>query len=572
MGRVFRVSILCALVFLIAACIPPQLKKLVTPDKTKLQDTVSSGLDTTEEAAEERDIGPYGYRVTWIHWDSGFRGTDLRIGDRITGVDDHPYTLDNRKELLAHGSAIGNYAESTYWEKHGGREGKRITLHVWRKGKTFDVTGTLRADRFYYARDDKPALGPGGPPRLVNDGFDSAWMSWYEKFVFEASKILDGGFRRHSVNNRMALEALLAEKPRIDHLLASYPGPFADTAKQDWQTVHDVLLGKERTITEADLEYRRLGEQRAAEIKAAAGTAREAFLAARKKDVIEPFPAVDPIDGDVEKVKGKIVVLPAMTNRDWISEGGHGYLVAGDRQRGYYFVDSRAPAFVRVLLAEYRYKEQVSPTLGNTYALIGRVTGAPSLRYLGDFAVSGLEVEVIGATVGDAMFVDVASGDEKEARFAGQEALTKVGGVKAPGARATPTQVMEAAFAALKIGDQEVWGTLFAPWYFSDYGSGRFAYYPAWNRGAPTDWIRARRVILDTVYDIEIVDEGLVQKLTDGNEFKGAPEIEQVLVEVEHIGKFAEGYRPMTGVEVKRVWTLQRVDGGPWRITDQRGI
>jgi hypothetical protein len=45
-----------------------------------------------------------------------------------------------------------------------------------------------------------------------------------------------------------------------------------------------------------------------------------------------------------------------------------------------------------------------------------------------------------------------------------------------------------------------------------------------------------------------------------------------VLVEVEHIGKFPEGYRPVTGVEVKRVWTLQRIDGGPWRITDQRGI
>jgi hypothetical protein len=79
-------------------------------------------------------------------------------------------------------------------------------------------------------------------------------------------------------------------------------------------------------------------------------------------------------------------------------------------------------------------------------------------------------------------------------------------------------------------------------------------------------------VILDKVYDVEIVDEGLVQQMTTGKEFKGAPIVEQVLVEVEHIGKFAEGYRPFTGVDVRRVWALQRVDGGPWRITERRGI
>jgi hypothetical protein len=572
MVRVMRVSIVCGLAWMFAACIPASLSKLVTPDKTKLSDTIHSGLTTTEEAPEESDVGPFGFRVTWIAWDSGFRGTELRIGDRIVGVDEDQYTRAERKELLSHGIAIGNYAEPQYWEKHGGREGKRITLHVWRKGKTLDVTGTLRADRFYYTRDEKAGLGPGGPPRIGNDGFDSAWSSWYERFVFEGSKVLDGGFRRYSVNNRTALEALLEDKPRIDYLLANYPGPFAEAAKQDWQTIHDVLLGAEHTITDADLEYRTLGDQRAAEITKAAGTAREAFLEARRKEIIEPFPAVDPIEGDIEKVKGKIVVLPKMGNRDWISEGGHGYLVAGDRSRGYYFVDSRAPAMVRVFTAAYRYQELVSPKLDETYALVVRITGDPSLRYLGDFAVTGLDVEVIGATVGDAMFVDVTVVDEKkESRFAGQETLTALG-VKPPGPRATPTQVMEAAFTALKIGDQEVWGKLFAPWYLSIYGWGRVSFWAEWYRDAPDDWVRARRLILDKVYDVEVVDEGLVHKLTDGTEFKGAPVVEEVEVEVEHIGKFAEGYRPFTGVDVKRVWTLQRVDRGPWRIVDRRGI
>ncbi len=564
-----------SLVATAAGCIPSQLSKLMGKeggDMSKRSASIVSGLVTTEESAEERDIGPYGFRVTWIAWDSGFRGTELRIGDRIVGIDAHVYTRGERKELLAHGTAIGNYAESSYWAQRGAADGRMVTLHVWRKGKTFDVTGALRAERFYYADDGRPALAPGGPPRLGNDGFDAAWASWYERFVQDTSRILDGGFRRHGVNNRTALEAIRAQKPRIDHLTAHYPGPFAVTTTADWQLVHDVLLGAERTFTAADLEYRRLGEQRAADVAEAARSGREVFLAAHRQDLIEPFPAVDPIAGNLDRVRGKIIVLPAMTNRNWISEGGHGYLAAGDRQRGYYFVDSRSTPFGRVLLAEHRYREQVSPKLGNTYELIGRITGAPSLRYLGDVAVTGLEVEVVGATVGGAMFVDVGSGDEQEARFAGQDALTAVGGGAPPGPRATPSQIMRAAFAALKVGDQQAWSELYAPWYLSDHGGGRFAYYPAWNRGGPDDWVRARRVILDDVYDVEVADEGLVQRLTSGEEFEGAPVIDQVLVEVEHIGKFPEGYRPVTGVEMKRVWTLQRIDGGPWRITDQRGI
>lgn len=571
MARVVSVSVLWGLICLVSACIPPQLRGLVAPDNGKLSDDIRTGLTTTEDAPEARDLGPYGFRVTWIGWDSGFRDTGLRIGDRIVGVDEHRYTRDERKELLAHGNAIGGYAETQYWAAHGGRDGARVTLHVWRKGETFEVAGTIRADRFYYTRDEKAALGPGGPPRLGNDGFGSAWSSWYERFVSEGSRILDGGLRRHGVNNRMSLADHLEQRPRIDYLLANYPGAFADAAQRDWQTIHDVLLGVERTITDADLEYRTLGEQRAATVAKSATAAREAFLAVRKQDIVEPFPATDPIDGDIEKVRGKIVILAKMTNRDWISEGGHGYLVAGDRKRGFYFVDSMSPAFGRVLTAARRYHELVSPKLGETYALVARITGEPSLRYLGDIAVPGLDLEVIGATVGDGMFVDLTVVEDGESPFAGQKELTVLGS-ETPGPHAAPAQVVEAAFTALKVGDQETWGALFARWYFSDYGAGRFAYWAAWYRDRPDDWVRARRLILDKVYDVEVVDEGLVHRLTEGTEFEGAPVVEQVEVEVEHIGKFAEGYRPFTGPDVKRVWTLQRIDGGPWRITDRRGI
>ncbi len=48
---------------------------------------VRTGLRTDEELESE----PYGFRVTWIDWDSPFRGTDLRIGDLVVAVDGEPY-------------------------------------------------------------------------------------------------------------------------------------------------------------------------------------------------------------------------------------------------------------------------------------------------------------------------------------------------------------------------------------------------------------------------------------------------------------------------------------------------
>jgi hypothetical protein len=57
----------------------------------KLLDTLHTGLVTSEEL----EAKPYGFRVTWIKWDSGFRGTDLQIGDRIVGMDDESHLVAN---------------------------------------------------------------------------------------------------------------------------------------------------------------------------------------------------------------------------------------------------------------------------------------------------------------------------------------------------------------------------------------------------------------------------------------------------------------------------------------------
>jgi hypothetical protein len=568
MRRVIGVAVCLSLVAI--GYVPESLSGLQDDPNTKLSDTVETGLQTDEDALEETDLGPYGFRVEWIEWDSGFRGTDLQIGDRIVGFDDLRYDRSTRKEMIH--QSIGGSAEAQYWEKRGARDGTRVVLHVWRKGKSLSIEGPLRAERFYYSGDQKRAIAPGGPDTIRTDGFSSSWPSWYERRVADAVRVLDRGFRQGSFDSRMLLAAHIDEKPRVDYLVEHYPGPFAEQVRQDWQRVHDVLLGPEREFTDQDLEYRSLGERRAAAIKAIADDARRRFLAEHETQTVAAFPAIDPIAGDLARVTGKVVVLPELDSRSWISEAGHGYLVAGDRQRGLYFVDSRSEPMMRVLMAQLRYHELVSPELDETYLVIGRIRPAPMMRIVSGNAASGLEVEVIASTVGGAMFVDAQVLEGGKSPFAGQESLSFLG-VTAPDPDASPSQVVDAAMTALKVGDQKAWGVLFASWYLSDYGNGRVFFGADYYRQPPhDDWVRARRQVLGDVYDINVVDEGLVQRVLTGKEFRGAPVVDQVEVEVEHIGKFPEGYRHFTNVNVRRVWQLQRVDGGPWRITSRRAL
>jgi hypothetical protein len=54
--------------------------------------------------------------------------------------------------------------------------------------------------------------------------------------------------------------------------------------------------------------------------------------------------------------------------------------------------------------------------------------------------------------------------------------------------------------------------------------------------------------------------------LLTGAEFVGAPRVERVTAELEFIGSFEGEYRSFSRVGLSRVWELQRVNGGPWRV------
>ena len=78
-----------------------------------------------------------GFRVTWIDWNSDFRNTDLQIEDVIVGYDD--VSLEPFLESGKHGSAIGQYGETTYWQKLGLTHNHTIHLKVYATDKSLQL-------------------------------------------------------------------------------------------------------------------------------------------------------------------------------------------------------------------------------------------------------------------------------------------------------------------------------------------------------------------------------------------------------------------------------------------------
>jgi hypothetical protein len=544
------------------------------PSVRLLDHSLTCGVKTNEMLEAE----PYGFRVFWIKWDSGFRSTGLRIGDRIVGLNGERFELAKRKTGYYPG-AVGMYNESQHWTTLGTSDGAEATLTVYRAARYdrpaeyLEIRGAVRAERAYYNAAGKQILGLGGPERLFqNDGFSDAWATWYDRQVEFAWRVLDGGWHQMSFNNRGKLTEHLAAKARLDLLLAKYPGPFADVVLHDWELVHRSLLGTTYQLGPDALVYREIGAKREAAIAAAAAPARQAFLDAHAADIIAPFPAIDPFMGDRSKVAGKLVVLPPIVPRDWAKDSGKVYLTTGDSRRGWYFADATEPPMQRLLAAVVRYQSSVTPTVRESHALIARIT--PNLKMIaaGGGAATGLLVDVVAATVGDKLFVDVSRDEGGLSRFAGEESLASVTATP-PAGDATPAQVIESLIAALKIGDQKLWSSLFADWEASKWNDGKVYYYPhrPW-RSLDSEWVRARRLILDKVHDIRIHDVFAIQSLMTGREFEGAPVLDQVVVELDHIGRFGDEDRVFVDINVRRLWSLQRRNGGPWRITSRQGI
>jgi hypothetical protein len=538
------------------------------PEEIIVPDSLQSGVTTDEMI----DAEPYCFRVTWIAWDSSFRDSGLQIGDRVIGIDGERYDRARRKEFVH--KAFGMYSETQHWQNIKAEEGHGTTVMVKRRGEVIAIAGSIRGERRWTGHDGRRTLGPNGPDYLSTDGFDDgSWTGWYEKQVKFMSNVLDGAWLRR-INTRNLLKEHLEAWPRVEFYLKKYPGPFADVLKADWEAVRDSLVGSRYNVTTADLAYRELGDKRAAQVTSAARAARAEFVRAHSDDMMPDSPIPDPMSMEArERAAGKLVTPKQFRNSDWFNEGGKAWLCSGSPEAAY-FVDAGSPSMRRMFDAAWRYSKLVSAKLPEVYSVIGRIGPNPKMLVRKNVAWTGLQLDPAAVTIGDDhLFVDLTvSADHPP--FAGEGELADPGHIELPD-DAAPEMVVNAFFSALKLGSEPTWKALFATWEALRWHDGKTyytAYKPPSAETLSREWLRARRLILDRIYDARVSDTGEIQSMMDGSEFEGAPKVEQVLVTVDHIGLFDGEYRAFSDIDTHRLWPMQRRDGGPWRLAADWGI
>lgn len=536
-------------------------------------DTLRTGLQTTPELDAPRPA----LRVSWIGWESGFRDSGLRVGDRIVAVAGAPVTRprDPSEEGRTRPQLIGQYAEQQSWQ--GREDGEEVTLTALRRrrpGRGWEeiaARGRLLLDRSYRDEQNQPIFGVGGPVERERDGFDESWSSWYEDRRRAWERVLDDGWIVSPGSSEVALAEHLSHEPRVRLLQDRYPGSFASTVVADWELVWQVLTGRRYELSTADLAWRQRGEQRLEQVAAAGREARATFLSRHEAELLPPFPAIDPILGDRLKVAGRLVALPEVSNREWISQGPRTCFVISDGA-SYYVADAEGEAMQRALLASRRYEGQLGKAADGRYGIIGRILPDPGQVVISDRSYFALKVEPVAVSFGgDALFVEVGAERGAAPTYAGERA--DAAGAPPPPDDAEPEAVMAAFFAALKAGEQRQWAALFSSFQLRFTDAGQPLVEPDWLGHEASIWSSARAAILSRIYDVVVVWRDEQRDALSGADFPGAPRIEEVTLEVDHVGRGEDGaYHGITEAGLQRRWILQRMDSGPWRIATRAGL
>jgi hypothetical protein len=543
------------------------------------------------ETTSHNEAGSAARFVTWIPWDSGFRGSGLRVGDLIVGHADLRYG----PEAVEAQVRIGDSRFSSWLEDASLAPGAPLVVRVLRGDETVELRGHVGEHRGYGSEDGTRLLSGQGPIVYEKDGFDYAWDAWYRQFVDMARTVLAGWDFFASTNSRQLAEQMRAFADRVAFLEQRYPGPLARAVREDFAAMEAMVAGEKRELTQADVAYRTLGETRAADVTVAADKAFSASLAEVEATLLkDPPPAPNPFTEDTRPLVGKWVRLPEVGRRELLNETQRSWYWSG-RSGGGYLIDKKAESLTPLYVATDEYIEKVDPYFRDpAIVFVGIVQPEPALvcDALRDITVSGVRVEPVLALVSNAsddrkrFFVDLRPGRMNEA-FAGEAALEA--GIRRPKlvAEASPDQVLLTAFEALKVGDFETWLSCYAPWKVrTAYERDRsFVYVDlTWEtlsrREGTGVWDKARQRLLEDVYGAEVARVGPARVVydaaaqSDGQEpAEGAPRIvEEVRPVVNHIGKFGDEYRTFAASLLHRRWELQRLDGGPWRITVPYGI
>jgi hypothetical protein len=509
----------------------------------------------------DKDAKPYGFEVNWIPWDSGFRGTDLQRGDVITALDANEFSPDKKDYF-----EFGQYGEEQFWDKAGAKDGTPTTLTVVREGRTLEITGQVRADRFYTSDDGKRTVGPDGPQEMARDGFDEPWSFWRETIEKLLADAPDAIYHQ---NTRQYLEKLDEHRARVDYLAKSFPGSaFAKAIKEDFDKAVGVVRGRKYDLTEDDIGYRKLSAARVEQAQVLAVKTRDAFLEKAGAVPLDSLPDVNPVRGDRKQISGRVVTFPQLSEE--ISEAGHGWYAPQTPGGRVFLLDTRAPAFIAIYRAMERFKQRITPDLNDAFELIGKVSDRPVMVATARKVFTGMLVDPLAALVDGKMFVDVSGGTE-DAAFAGEAEAVKPPSVKLRPDMA-PTEVFRQFVNALKLGDQDLWQSFFASWSCDPTGIGDQRVYDAEGGPVPNahnlDYVIARRVIMSSVYDVRVVTEGPPKPIYG----KDGTRVEMVVLDVDPVGFFDGEYRAFRSVDVHRIWHMQRVNGGPWKIVSDQGI
>lgn len=525
------------------------------------------------------DGRPANFRVTWIGWDSPFRGTDLAVGDRIMAVNgatvEKPADPGELSRRLP--KSIGQYQEYQAWEEAGLAAGAPIELRVRRRNlptgwRELGVTAGLIEVPQYSNADNRTVLGPGGPDASAHDGFPVAWGFWYDETLVGAlSGALDGETQTGTYVTRFKYQELLTHQAQVAYAGKHYPGPFAVTLARDFEAALAVCAGQPVTLAPGALDFRRRGEELAAEIRAQAEVEWTAFQQRVAASSIPPFPAVHPVRGDLSTVAGKHVVLPPLGNRDWVSEAGHGWFAAGNEGDGWYFLDAEAEPAQAMLEARQRFSRLVDSNVEARFEFVALILGQSRLVVVGERAYFGLQAEPAAALVGGSMFVDVTARKGTQVAFAGEEGLVDAT-PDLPPADAPPAAVLGALVASVKHADIALWRALHVDWRVERREDGLVILHPHEQQPSDDIFERSRRSMADRVLDARVawVDDPVT--IVDGARFPGALGIEEVDAWLDHVGSFEGETRTFAGVTVSRRWQLQRVGGGPWRISTPQDI
>jgi len=545
-----------------------ELEKIISND-------LYSGLKTT--LLYERI--PFAVRVSWINWDSGFRDSGLQIEDLIIAVDGVTLVLpDDKMERQRYiPKLIGNYSEYTGFADHPElKDGSSITLTVLRKNKPgkgykkLEIKGTLKAQRAYYDKDERRAIAPGGPHSTQSGGPDGSWTGWYTKRIWDWERYLDGRWSQ-TLQNQMELKRHLEYEPDVDMWCKQYPGEFSKRLKEDFEQVRSCLEGEPATLASDALAFREENVRRQENIAAAGDAAWDAFI--KNHEILDKLPGMDLVRDDRSPLTGKLIVLKDLSWRRALPDGDKSIL-AGEHSGHDCFISSAQSNFQKFFEYQSRYRLKVSPRFNETMDVIGRIL--PQTRMVVTRgATIGLDIEPVAIRQQKTFFADLTGTTDL---FAGEE-LLKSAEIATLRDDASPTDVVRCAIAALKGGNDRMWRSLYATW--TAIGGEGLPYYRPFNpyNNWESDWNYARNVILNKVIYVEPIWESDVRTVMTGKEFEGAPTIDEVIVEVNHIGHFedvpfSDGKkdRVFSIVETHRIWQLQRLNNGPWKIVSRQGI